>query len=172
MAEDAVVRPATEEDVPIIFTLIQELAAYEKASSSVLATEETLLSSLSFPSAPHKGYAKTFLIFPPSSERCAGMALYFHNYSTWLARPGIYLEDLFVRPEYRGKGYGKRLLGELATETKKIGGGRLEWSVLKWNEPSINFYKSMGAERMEEWVGMRIEGNNGLNNLAMWARKE
>ena len=97
------------------------------------------------------------------------MALYFNNYSTWLARPGIYLEDLFIRPDFRGKGYGKRLLGELAAETVRIGGGRLEWSVLKWNEPSIKFYESVGAERLEEWVGMRVEGVEGLEKLGKWA---
>ena len=85
------------------------------------------------------------------------MALYFTNYSTWRAAPGIYLEDLFVRPEYRGKGYGKSLLRELAKETKRIGGERLEWSVLKWNEPSIKFYKGIGAQQMDEWVGMRVD---------------
>ena len=86
------------------------------------------------------------------------MALYFHNYSTWRAAPGVYLEDLFVRPKYRGRGYGKRLLGELAKETEKVGGKRLEWSVLKWNEPSLRFYEGLGAKRMEEWVGMRVDG--------------
>ena len=150
--------------------MIHELAAYEKATSSVLATEQTLLNTLSFPSNPSKGYAKTILIFAPTDNasatthqpssgdpNCAGMALYFTNYSTWRAAPGIYLEDLFVRPEYRGKGYGTLLLKELAKETKRIGGERLEWSVLKWNEPSIKFYESIGATRMEEWVGMRVD---------------
>lgn len=93
------------------------------------------------------------------------MALYFNNYSTWRAAPGIYLEDLFVRPEYRGRGYGKRLLQELAREVKRIEGERLEWSVLKWNEPSIEFYEGIGAKRMEEWVGMRIE-DDGLEKMA------
>ncbi|KAL8797312.1 MAG: hypothetical protein Q9195_000466 [Heterodermia aff. obscurata] len=158
-------------NVPIILTLIQELAAYEHASDSVLATEDTLRASLSFPSNPSSGYAKTLLIFPrgssPSSH-CAGMALFFNNYSTWRAAPGIYLEDLFVRPEFRGLGYGKRLLGELALEVKKIGGKRLEWSVLKWNEPSINFYKSIGAQQMDEWVGMRVDTEAGLSKIGAW----
>ncbi len=93
------------------------------------------------------------------------MALYFTNYSTWRAAPGIYVEDLFVRPAYRKRGYGKRLLGELAREVRRIGGGRLEWSVLKWNESSIGFYEGLGAKRMEEWVGMRVD-REGLVGLA------
>ncbi|KAL8996205.1 MAG: hypothetical protein Q9169_004227 [Polycauliona sp. 2 TL-2023] len=173
-ADSATVRFATEADVPTILSLIQELAAYEKASSSVLATESSLLNTLSFPSSSSKspvkpGFARTLLIHPaPSSngndeeKECAGLALYFHNYSTWRAAPGIYLEDLFVRPKYRGRGYGKRLLGELALETKRVGGERLEWCVLKWNEPSLKFYESLGARRMEGWVGMRVDDLKGL----------
>lgn len=175
--------------MPIILSLIHELAAYEKAASSVLATETSLLETLSFPSNPASGYAKTLLLFaphPPStasklpSPQCAGMALYFNNYSTWRAAPGIYLEDLFVRPEYRGRGYGKRLLQELAKETKRIGGKRFEWSVLKWNEPSIKFYKAIGAQQMDEWVTMRVddealdkmaesEGGSQLEKTKSWA---
>ncbi|KAL8780542.1 MAG: hypothetical protein Q9213_006438, partial [Squamulea squamosa] len=124
-AIEATVRFATEADVPTILALIHELAAYENASSSVLATESSLLNTLSFPSSPASktGYARTLLIYPPSPDQniCAGLALYFHNYSTWRAAPGIYLEDLFVRPQFRGRGYGKRLLGELALETKRVG---------------------------------------------------
>ena len=93
------------------------------------------------------------------------MALFFPNYSTWRAAPGIYLEDLYVREQYRGRGYGTRLLRELARETERIGGKRLEWSVLRWNEPSLRFYEGIGAERLEEWVGMRVEGE-GLGRLA------
>lgn len=87
------------------------------------------------------------------------MALYFYNYSTWRARPGIYLEDLFVRKSERGRGYGKALLVALAQEVVAMDGGRLEWSVLKWNEPSIKFYEAIGAKMMSEWVGMRVEGD-------------
>lgn len=94
-----------------------------------------------------------------------GIALYFYNYSTWRARPGIYLEDLFVRQTERGNGYGKRLLVELAKEVVALKGGRLEWSVLKWNEPSIKFYESIGATAMNEWVGMRVDGE-ALTRLA------
>lgn len=93
------------------------------------------------------------------------MALYFTNYSTWRGAPGIYLEDLFVRPEYRGKGYGKRLLQEMARETKRIGGQRLDWSVLKWNEPSIKFYKAIGAQPMDEWMTMRVD-DEALDKMA------
>ena len=93
------------------------------------------------------------------------MALYFYNYSTWRARPGIYLEDLYVRQTTRGKGYGKALLVALAREVVAMGGGRLEWSVLKWNEPSIKFYEAIGATMMSEWVGMRVDGD-ALGRLA------
>ena len=174
------IRYATQRDVPAILQLIQELASYEKALHEVLATEETLLSSLSFPNDPAnldkdftEGHAKTLLISPaPSSpskekEQIAGMALYFHNYSTWQSRPGIYLEDLFVRPSYRGRGYGTALIRALARECQRLDCRRLEWSVLKWNTPSIDFYEggSIGATRMEEWVGMRVEGN-AMDKLA------
>ena len=154
-------------DVPTILSIIRELAEYEHASDAVLATEESLKKTLSFPSDPSKGYAKTLLLFAPNDSvpsglnvntpQCAGMALYFHNYSTWRAAPGIYLEDLFVRRPYRKRGYGKLLLQELARETTRVGGTRLEWSVLKWNKPSLDFYESMGAKAMDEWVGMRVD---------------
>lgn len=152
-------------DVPVILQLIHELAAYERASHEVFATPETLLNTLSFPdsSPDHPGYAKTLLIVD-SDKTVAGMALYFNNYSTWRAAPGIYLEDLFIRPAYRKRGYGKRLLGELARETVAIGGKRLEWSVLRWNQPSIEFYENLGAKGMEEWMGMRVDGD-GLEKM-------
>ncbi|KIW32241.1 uncharacterized protein PV07_03801 [Cladophialophora immunda] len=180
------IRYATERDVPVILHLIRELAIYEKALHEVFATEQSLRESLSFPLDPKdldkgftEGYAKTLLICPvPGStasggseqhhpdihkdgeEEVAGMALYFHNYSTWHARPGIYLEDLFVHPTYRGRGYGTALIRALARECQRLNCRRLEWSVLKWNTPSIDFYQgaSVGATRMEEWVGMRVEG--------------
>ncbi|KIX95515.1 uncharacterized protein Z520_08635 [Fonsecaea multimorphosa CBS 102226] len=170
------IRYATERDVPVILHLIRELAIYEKALHEVLATEQSLRESLSFPVDPKdldkgftEGYAKTLLICPvgPTKDsgdddkgEVAGMALYFHNYSTWHARPGIYLEDLFVHPTYRGRGYGTALIRALARECQRLQCRRLEWSVLKWNTPSIEFYQggSVGATRMEEWVGMRVEG--------------
>lgn len=139
--------------------MICELAEYEHAADKVEATEAKLLSTLTFPNKPSQGYAKTLLAFPPGSSKPVGMALYFHNYSTWTASPGIFLEDLFVRPESRNSGYGKALLKRLAEETVKVGGKRLDWSVLKWNQPSIEFYERIGAKRQEEWVGYRLEGD-------------
>ncbi|ROT36131.1 N-acetyltransferase ats1 [Sodiomyces alkalinus F11] len=165
------VRHARREDVPTILSLIKELAEYEKELSSVEATEASLAQTIAFVpdgsdfSTPGGADATT----PTRPARClllfnetgapAGMALYFYNYSTWRARHGIYLEDLFVRPSERKKGYGKRLLSELAKETVTSGGGRLEWVVLKWNEPSIRFYGSIGAKSMDDWVGMRVDGD-------------
>ena len=168
-----IIRYALESDVPVILQLINELASYEKALHEVLATESTLRSSLSFPISQGSseftpGFAKTLLIAPANAPNdIAGMALYFHNYSTWRARPGIYLEDLFVRPTHRKNGYGKALLEALARECVRLDCKRLEWSVLKWNQPSIDFYQSdvVGAERMEEWVGMRVD-NAALEKLA------
>ncbi|EOD52745.1 hypothetical protein GTA08_BOTSDO10271 [Neofusicoccum parvum] len=151
--------------VSIILGLIKELAVYENALDSVQATEESLAATLTFaPSsseqptpAASSGYAKTFLLTAPEGE-VAGMALFFHNYSTWRAKPGIYLEDLFVKPKYRKRGYGKLLIQELAKEVQRTNGGRLEWSCLKWNEPSLKFYAGIGAKQMEEWVGLRVDG--------------
>ncbi len=143
------------------------------------ATEESLASTLSFAPDFEGGYAKTFLITVPAlsstagqsaaspKEKVAGMALYFHNYSTWLATPGIYLEDLFIRPHFRRGGFATLLLKRLAEETAKVSGGRgrLEWSCLKWNVNALDFYERLGAEQMEEWVGLRVEGQ-GLRKLA------
>lgn len=162
--------------------LIKELADYEKELQSVEATEQTLLSTIAFaPSSSSsssttwddKGLpitepitasrpARCLLLFAPDTDTHTdtpvGMALYFYNYSTWRAKAGIYLEDLYVSPAKRNKGYGKRLLVTLAREVVAMDGGRLDWSVLKWNEPSIRFYVDVvGATRMEEWVGMRVD---------------
>lgn len=179
--------------MPIILVLIQELAAYEKASSSVVATVDSLRSTLSFGANPTPGYARTLLIFHPRSshsstspappadssstppvpvvsDECAGFALYFTNYSTWRGAPGIYLEDLFVRPQYRRLGYGKQLLREVAQETLKIGGKRLEWSVLKWNQPSIDFYEGIGAKKLDEWWGMRLDDDEQGDRLTKLAQ--
>lgn len=158
-------------DVPTILHLVQELADYENASSSVEATEESLLKTLSHadssdPSKFSQGFAKTLLL-TDADGTVAGMALYFYNYSTWTGGPGIYLEDLFVKPAYRNKGYGKLLLKELAKEVLKVNGKRLEWSCLDWNEPSLQFYQSeaIGAKKKSEWVGLRVEGD-ALGKLA------
>ncbi|PSS16761.1 hypothetical protein M430DRAFT_141123 [Amorphotheca resinae ATCC 22711] len=178
--QGVVVRHAVREDVPVILQLIQELADYEKESDAVEATHESLLNTLAFApsglvspqnttqsegdSTSASRPARALLIFTPSG-RPAGLALYFYNYSTWRARPGIYLEDLFVREAERGNGYGQRLLGELAKEVLQMNGGRLEWSVLKWNTPSIQFYERIGAKAMTEWQTMRVDGE-GLRELA------
>ncbi|KAK5018509.1 acetyltransferase [Cryomyces antarcticus] len=131
--------------------------------------DEPLSSSGSVHAPPTQtaGYAKTLLLRTPGNEgaEVAGMALYFHNYSTWRAQPGIYLEDLFVLPQYRKRGYGTLLIRELAKEVVRIDGGRLEWSCLKWNEPSLKFYEKLGATQMEEWVGLRVDGD-ALKRLA------
>ncbi|KAL6860707.1 Peroxygenase 1 [Amphichorda felina] len=179
-ATEAVVRHARREDTPIILGLIQDLADYEREPDAVKATIETLQDTIAFapstatgantssipntePTSPSRP-ARCLLLFTPEGAP-AGMALYFYNYSTWRSRPGIWLEDLFVRPEYRKKGYGKRLLVDLAKEVVAMDGGRLEWCVLKWNEPSIKFYESLGAQAMNDWVTMRVD-NAGLDKLA------
>lgn len=150
---------ATEADVPDILNFIKDLAAYEKLSHEVEATEEQLRESL-FGS---RKYAE--VIFLEQNHVRAGFALFFHNYSTFLGKPGIYLEDLFVRPEFRGKGFGKRLLSFLANLALVRGCGRLEWWVLNWNQPAIDFYASLGARAMSEWTVQRVSGND-LEKLA------
>jgi len=167
----------TTADVSLILDMIKELADYEKASSSVEATEQSLKRTLTFaPSASHSnpGYAKTLILRLPikpthpddKPEAVAGMAMYFNNYSTWRSRPGVYLEDLYVRPQYRKRGYGKMLLQALAQEVLRIDGARLEWTCLKWNEPSLDFYRSLGAKQMSDWVSLRVDGDD-LVNLAL-----
>jgi RimJ/RimL family protein N-acetyltransferase len=158
-------------DVHYILGFIRELAEYENALHEVEATPESLLATLSFPGTPQKrGATYTALIIPPTTAENpapepVGMALYFYNYSTWRSAPGIYLEDLYVQPATRGKGYGLKLFRHLAQEVQKVGGKRLEWSVLKWNEPSIKFYKALGAKAMEEWEKMTLDGE-ALTKLA------
>jgi len=165
--QGTIVRQATREDVPIILQLIQELAIYEKELDSVKATHESLLKTLAFAPSPASPSgdsispsrpARTILVCS-SEGTVEGMALYFYNYSTWTSKAGIYLEDLYVRETARGKGYGQILLGELAKEVLEMGGERLDWSVLKWNAPSIGFYESLGAQKMDEWMGCRVVGD-------------
>ncbi len=144
-------RKATKDDCGIILNFIQALADYEKMANDVIATEE-LLQEWIFEKE------KAEVIFALEGEKEVGFALFFHNFSTFLGRAGIYLEDLFVLPEYRGKGYGKGLLKELAKITTERGCGRLEWSCLDWNTPSINFYTSLGAIPMEDWTVYRVTG--------------
>ena len=152
------IRKATKEDVGLILDFIKKLAKYEKMSDQVVANEQ-LLSEWLF----DKKVAQ--VIFAMEGEKEVGFALYFHNFSTFLGRAGIYLEDLFVLPEYRGKGYGKLLLKVLAKTAVELGCGRLEWCCLDWNKPSIDFYESIGAKIMQEWKVFRLTGEN-LQNLS------
>ncbi|KAK9463602.1 acyl-CoA N-acyltransferase [Lipomyces oligophaga] len=151
---DTPIRRGTVKDVPYILGFIKELAEYEHESDKVLCTEEMLEKTIFGPMP----YAKVLIAETPEGIP-AGFALYFYNYSTWNGKPGIYLEDLYVQPKYRRNSYGSALLFSLAQELITIDGGRLEWSVLKWNKPSIEFYKSLGAVPMEEWEMMRVDGN-------------
>ncbi|MBQ2940752.1 MAG: GNAT family N-acetyltransferase [Clostridia bacterium] len=145
------IRYADKKDAGLILEFIKELAEYEKMSSEVVATEE-LLTEWIFEKK------KAEVIFALEDGKEVGFALFFHNFSTFLGRAGIYLEDLFVKPDYRGKGYGKGLLKKLAEIAKERGCGRLEWSCLDWNKPSIDFYLSLGAKPMDEWTVYRIAG--------------
>jgi GNAT superfamily N-acetyltransferase len=153
------IRSATEGDVPLILTLIRELAEYERLAHEVVATEEDLKASL-FGARP---YAEVLIAEADGTP--VGFALFFHNYSTFLARPGIYLEDLYVREQHRGRGLGRAMLARLAALAVKRGCGRLEWWVLDWNEPSIGFYESLGAIPMDDWTVYRLTGD-ALRELA------
>lgn len=148
------IRPATPEDVPHIFQLIQALAAYEKLSHAVTGNAETLASHL-FGDRP---YAE--VILAEWDQQIVGFALFFPNYSTFLTQPGLYLEDLFVLPDYRGRGIGKALLTRLAQIAVERNCGRLEWSVLDWNQPAIAFYERMGADVLPDWRICRVSGNS------------
>lgn len=148
--EKFIIRPATVEDVPIILELIRALAEYERALNEVIATEDVLEETL-FGKKPG---AEVLLLF--ENKSAVGFALFFHNFSTWIGRPGLYLEDLFVKPEYRGKGYGRALLVRLAKIARDRKCGRMEWAVLDWNEPAIQFYRKLGAKPMHEWTVFRL----------------
>ena len=150
MSSDFNICPARVEDVPIILQLIRDLATYERAPDEVVATEEQLIEVL-FGERP---VAEVLLAF--EGESPVGFAVYFYSFSTWLARSGLYLEDLFVKPEKRGKGYGRALLVELAKIARDRGCGRMEWAVLNWNEPAIKFYRLLGATPMNEWTVFRL----------------
>ena len=147
------IQPATEQDVPLILDLIRELAEYERLSSEVVATEAGLRSALF--GQPARAHALVAYV----GTEPVGFAVYFHNFSTFLGRAGLYLEDLFVRPAWRRRGVGRRLLRELAERAVAEGCGRLEWSVLDWNEPAIRFYRSIGARPMAEWTVYRLTGD-------------
>ena len=152
MMEKVQFRYAREHDTGLILEFIKELAEYEKMSDDVIATED-LLKEWIF----EKKRAE--VIFALEDGKAVGMALFFHNFSTFLGRAGIYLEDLFVKKAYRGKGYGKALLRKLAQIAVERGCGRLEWSCLDWNRPSIDFYLSLGAQPMDEWTVYRMAGD-------------
>ena len=139
--------------------MIRALATYERAPNDVTATDDGL-SKVLFGEKPA---AEVLLAF--ENETAVGFAVFFHNFSTWLGRPGLYLEDLFVRPEDRGKGYGRALLIHLAKIARNRGCGRMEWAVLDWNEPAIQFYRKLGAKSMDEWTVFRLK-RDGIAKLA------
>lgn len=148
------IRAATSADVPVILGFIRGLADYEKLSHEVEATEEKLRATL----FPQKGLPAAECVLAFIDETPAGFAIYFTTYSTFLARPGLYLEDLFVNPNQRGRGIGKALLIHLARLANARGCGRMEWTVLDWNQPAIEFYESLGARRQPQWQICRLSG--------------
>ena len=153
------IRLATEDDVSLLLRFIKELAGYERLSHEVVATEEDLRNSL----FGEFRVAEALLAY--LGDEPAGFALFFHNFSTFLGKPGLYLEDLYVSPEFRGSGIGKSLLVRLAKLAGERGCGRLEWWVLDWNDPAIGFYKSIGARPMNDWTVYRVTGDE-LRELA------
>lgn len=159
------IRPAVAADVPLILELIRALGEYERLAHEVVATEADLHAQL-FGARP----AAEVLIGEIDGQP-AGFALFFHNFSTFLGKPGLYLEDVFVRPEHRGAGLGKALMVELARIAVARGCGRFEWSVLDWNQQSIDFYRSLGAVGMDEWTVQRV-GGEALQRLASTAQPE
>lgn len=146
------IRPAGEADVPLILRFIRELAEYERLLDEVVATEASLRATLFGPRPAAE------VVIAEEDGAPVGFALFFHNYSTFLARPGLYLEDLYVRPEARGRGTGRALLAHLARLARERGCGRLEWWVLDWNESAVRFYRSLGARPMDEWTVFRLTG--------------
>ena len=153
------IEPAGERDVPVILDLIKGLAVYEKLADQVVATEDGLREAL-FGAKP-----AAEVIIAYADGEAVGFALFFHNFSTFLGKRGLYLEDLFVRPEWRGRGAGRALLTHLAKIAAERKCGRFEWAVLDWNEPAIKFYKSLGAKPMDEWTVFRVTGD-ALSTLA------
>ena len=153
-------RTAEARDVPALLRLIRALAEYERAPGAVIATEADLL---------REGFGETPRFHATLAERDGvpiGFSLWFYNYSTWLGRAGIYLEDLFVLPGERGRGVGRALLGELGARALRENLGRVDWAVLDWNQPAIDFYRAIGAKEMSEWQIMRVEGTDALKKLA------
>lgn len=152
MTDTITIRPAGSHDVGLILKFIRDLAEYEHLEHEVTATEETLREAL----FGARAYAE--VVFACDAAGPVGFALFFHNFSTFLGRPGIYLEDLFVLPQARGKGVGRRLLQWLAATAVSRRCGRLEWAVLNWNEPSIRFYRNLGAVPLDDWTTYRVAG--------------
>lgn len=146
------IRQAVAKDATLILHFVRELAIYEKAEHEVLATEQTIVETI-FSDDSHVN-----ALICEQDGQPLGMAIYFYNYSTWLAKPGLYLEDLYVSLEHRGKGAGKLLLKKMAQISLQKGCGRFEWSCLDWNKPSRDFYQSIGAKSQDEWVGYRMSG--------------
>jgi GNAT superfamily N-acetyltransferase len=146
------IRPAEAEDIPLIVQLIRELAEYEREPDKAVATGEDIRRD------GFSAHPRFRVLIAEWGGKAAGFALFFYNYSTWLGRAGLYLEDLFVRPEFRGKGIGKALLVLLAKIAVDEGCGRFEWQVLNWNTPALEFYKSLGARVMDDWSTMRVTG--------------
>jgi GNAT superfamily N-acetyltransferase len=144
------IKPATIKDVQTIVDLIKAIAEYEKLSDQVQATNETIIEHL----FSQKSYAECIIAF--ENNKPIGFALYFHNFSTFVSKPGIYLEDLFVLESHRGNGYGKKLLLQVIALANQRNCGRVEWSVLNWNKPAIDFYESLGAIAMNEWTTYRL----------------
>jgi GNAT superfamily N-acetyltransferase len=157
------IRPATAADVPALLGLIRDLARYEKLEHEVTGTVDDLRRHLFGPNP------RAEALVVEEGGRPVGLALYFHNFSTFLCKPGLYLEDLFVLPEHRGRGHGVALLRALAAIALERGCGRLEWSVLDWNEPAKGFYRSLGARQMDDWRVMRVTGE-ALQKLAAEGR--
>jgi GNAT superfamily N-acetyltransferase len=154
-----IIKPASESDVPIILSFINKLAEYERLSHEVTATEEVLRNNL------FNGSNNAEAILCYENNIPVGFALFFHNFSTFLGKKGLYLEDLYVLPEYRSKGIGKKMLRYLAKLAVERNCGRFEWSVLDWNEPAIKFYRNLGAEFKNEWIITRVSGD-ALKKLA------
>lgn len=159
------IRSATESDVPAILALIRELAEYEKLLHACVATEELLRESLFGADRA----AEALVTELEGTKQIVGYAIYFKSFSTFLARPGLYLEDIYVQPQHRGKGYGKGMLGRIAQIAVERNYGRVEWCVLDWNAPSIAFYKSLGSMAMDEWTTHRLTGD-ALRQFAAGAR--
>jgi GNAT superfamily N-acetyltransferase len=158
------IRQATEQDIPLICSFIRQLAEYERLLHEAVVTEETLRQNL----FGTRRYAEVLLGF--ADDQPVAFAVFFHNFSTFLGRPGLYLEDLFVVPEMRGKGIGQSMLVELAKIAHERGCGRVEWAVLNWNEPAIKFYKNLGAASLDDWTIFRVTGE-AFERLAATAVK-